>query len=94
MGNMKPTLRKLVFTKQPVDIVAGEKSNALSVTVLDENGNHDPAFKGPISVVMEDVPFSLDEMKTRPPNGTPKRLRATAPGCEDGISNIFYVLAR
>jgi hypothetical protein len=91
---MKPTLRKLVFTKQPADIVVGATSNALSVIVLDENGNHDPDFGGPISVVMEDAPLSSDELKARPPNATPKRLRATAPGCEDGFSNVFYVLAR
>jgi hypothetical protein len=91
---MKSTLRKLVFTKQPTDIAAGRRSNALCVTVLDENGHHDPDFEGPISVVMEDAPLSSDETKTRPPNATPKRLRATAPGCEDGLSNVFYVLAR
>jgi len=94
MRSMKPTLRKIVFIKQPADIVVGATSNALRVIVVDENGDHDAAFDGPISIVMEDAPLSSDEIKTRPPNGNPKRLRATAAGCEDGVSNVFYILPR
>ena len=94
MGSMKPMLRKIVFVKQPTDIVVGATSNALRVIVVDENGDHDAAFDAPISIVMEDAPLSSDEIKTRPPNGSAKRLRATAPGCEDGVSNIFFVLPR
>jgi hypothetical protein len=94
MSGMKPKLRKIVFTKQPADMVAGAKSKALRVIVVDKNGNHDPAFDGAISVAMESVKLSASEAKKRPPNSTPKRLRATAPGCEDGVSNVFFVLPK
>ena len=84
--------RKLAFAKQPTDTVIGTNTTVLNVTVLDENGNHDTAFGAAISIALEDVPFSLSEIMSRPPNAIPKRLRATVPKCEDAISNVFYIL--
>ena len=87
-------LRKLAFTRQPQNTVVGNFTNAISVTVLDENGNPDTDFNAPIHVTTEDVTLSPDELKSRPPNATPKRLRATSPGCQDALSDIFFVLPK
>jgi hypothetical protein len=87
----QPT-RKLVFTGQPTNTVAGGKIPAIQVDVLDTNGDIDRSFTGNITVTLDDQPLSLDGSVPRPENSTPHRLRATAPGCEDAVSDVFYIL--
>jgi hypothetical protein len=87
----QPT-RKLIFTGQPTDTAAGGKIPAIRVDVLDTNGAIDRSFTGNITIVLDDKPISLDESAPRPENSAPHRLRATAPGCEDAVSDVFYIL--
>jgi hypothetical protein len=86
-----PSLRKLVFTVQPTDTVDGRISG-LKIGVTDEQGNPDTAFNGPISLVIENAPVPPGEATSA--KGTPKRIRASSPGCEDAISNVFYILPK
>ena len=86
-----PSLRKLVFIGQPTDTVDGRISG-LKIGVTDEQGNPDAAFKGPISLVIENAPVPPGEVKAA--KGSPKQIRASSPGCEDAISSAFYILPK
>jgi hypothetical protein len=83
--------RKLVFTGQPTDCVAGGKIPAIRVDVLDTNGAIDASFTGNITVTLDDQPIPRDAIVSPPENSTPHRLRATAPGCEAAVSAVFYI---
>lgn len=89
------TLRRLVFTRQPQkNIVANETSGPIQVGVLDAAGEHDRLFAGAITISLDNEPIQQDIIPMGPPNATPKRLRASAAGCVDAVSDIFYIFQK
>jgi hypothetical protein len=87
-------LRKLVFTRQPPNAVVGENFGPVQVVVMDDLGQLEEPFDGKISVALDQQPIPRDAIPPGPPKGVPKRLRATAPGCVDAISNVFFLLPK
>jgi hypothetical protein len=87
----QPT-RKLAFTKQPRNTPDGQPIPGLQVAVLDAAGNVDASFRGNISIEIDNQPIPLNLLLSRPENSTPYRLRAKADGCEDAVSDVFYIL--
>jgi hypothetical protein len=87
-------LRKLVFTRQPPNAVVGESFGPVRVAVIDHLGHVDESFDGKISVALDQQPIPRDAIPSGPPKGVPKRLRATAAGCVDAISDVFFLLPK
>src|SRR2546430_1425649 len=87
-----PAERKLVFTLQPTNTIKATTIPPVQVAVLDSEGKVDISFTGNITISLDDEPIPLEAIIARPENSTPYRLRATAAGCVDGVSNVFYVL--
>ena len=87
-------LRKLVFTRQPPNTVVGERFGPVQVAVFDDAGKVEETFDGKISVALDQQPIPRDALPPGPRKGVPKRLRATAQGCVDGISDVFYLLPK
>lgn len=86
--------RKLVFAIQPKDVVNGATSDKIRLSVVDENGDLDSSFQTPIRLQVENATPAAEDMTLQPLAAIPMRLRAVAPGCEDAISNVFYLLPK
>jgi hypothetical protein len=86
--------RKLVFAIQPTDVVNGATSEKIRLSVVDENGDLDLSCQPPIRLQVEDAAPAAEDRGLRPLAAIPMRLRAVATGCEDAISNVFYLLPK
>jgi len=85
---------RLEFIGQPTNVATGKPfSTPITVAVIGPNGEIDRSYTGRIEISndKEPIPSELLIPDAAPKNSTPMRLRATAPGCEDAISNVFYV---
>jgi hypothetical protein len=82
------SLHTLVFTLQPPKtVISGETVGPLRITALPAAGDNLEPVPSGIHVSLEDCPHENGQL-----DAVAKRLRATAPGCSDAVSDVFYVL--